>query len=339
MRQNSVMPSRRRAPAHRVACLVFDGLSPFEMGTVAEVFAVNRPELDVPWWYSFTLCTPEPGRLRAIGGFGVEVRAGLAAVRRADTVVVPHFPDVEADLPGPVAAELGAARDRGARILSICTGAFALASAGLLDGLAATTHWRHVRRLRDRFPAVDVRPDVLWVDNGQVLTSAGTAAGIDLCLHLIRRDHGAQVAGRVANRMVVAAHREGGQAQFVDQPVDPAPADDPIAEAIVYARENLAGDLNVDVLARVAHLSTRQFERRFLEAVGLTPGRWIARRRIEAGRSLLAADDLPVEAVAARVGLSAAGFRATFKQTLGLSPAAYRAQHALYRSEPGTATT
>lgn len=331
MRQNNDMTSRRRAAAHQVACLVFDGLAPFEMGTVAEVFAVQRAELDVPWWYSFTLCTPEPGRLRAIGGFDVQVRAGLAAVRRADTVVVPHFPDVRADVTAPVAAELRAARDRGARVLSICTGAFALASAGLLDGLAATTHWRHVPRLRDRFRAVDVRPDVLYVDNGQILTSAGTAAGIDLCLHLIRRDHGAQVAGRVANRMVVAAHREGGQAQFVEQPVEPAPADDPIAGAIVYAKANLAGDLNVDVLARVAHLSTRQFERRFLDAVGVTPGRWIARRRIEAGRSLLTDAGLPVEAVAARVGLSAAGFRATFKQTVGLSPAAYRAHHAIPR--------
>jgi AraC family transcriptional activator FtrA len=329
MRQNSDMTSRRRAPAHQVACLVFDGVSPFEMGTVAEFFAVPRPELDVPWWYSFTLCTPEPGRIRAIGGFEVDVRAGLAALAHADTVVVPHVPDVDAPVTEPVAAALQAANDRGARLLSICTGAFALASAGVLDGLAATTHWRHVERLRERFPSVEVRPDVLYVDNGRVLTSAGTAAGIDLCLHVIRRDHGAPVAGRVANRMVVAAHREGGQAQFVDQPVDPAPADDPIADAVAYAKANLAGDLTVDVLARVAHLSTRQFERRFRHAVGVTPGRWIARRRIEAGRSLLTDADLPVESVAARVGLSVAGFRATFKQTVGLSPAAYRAQHAV----------
>jgi AraC family transcriptional activator FtrA len=151
------------------------------------------------------------------------------------------------------------------------------------------------------------------------------------CLHLIRRDHGSQIASRVANRMVIAAHREGGQSQFVEQPVDPAPADDPIAAAITYARANLAGDLNVEVLARVAHLSTRQFERRFLDAMGVTPGRWIARRRIEAGRSLLTDADLPVESVAARVGLSVAGFRATFKQVVGLSPAAYRAQHAVHR--------
>lgn len=322
------MTSRRRAPAHHVACLVFDGLAPFEMGTVAEVFAVPRPEMDVSWWYSFTLCTPEPGRLRAVGGFDVDVRAGLAAVRRADTVVVPHFPDVEADVPPPVAAELRAARNRGARVVSICTGAFALASAGLLDGLAATTHWRHVRRLHERFPEIDVRPDVLYVDNGQILTSAGTAAGIDLCLHLIRRDHGAQVAGRVANRMVVAAHREGGQAQFVEQPVEPAPADDPIAEAIAYAKANLGADLTVDVLAGVAHLSTRQFERRFLDAVGATPGRWLARRRIEVGRALLSGSDIPVEAVAGRVGLSVAGFRATFKHGVGVSPAAYRTLHA-----------
>ncbi len=308
-----------------MACLVFDGLAPFEMGTVAEVFGVSRPELEVPWWYSFTLCTPAPGRLRAIGGFDIQVGAGLDALRRADTVVVPHVPDVEADLPAPVAESLRAARDRGARLMSICTGAFALAGAGILDGLPATTHWRHARRLQERFPAVTVRPGVLYVDNGQILTSAGTAAGIDLCLHVIRRDHGAQVAGRVANRMVVAAHREGGQAQFVEQPVEPDLADDPIAAAVSYARDNLAGDLGVPVLARVAHLSTRQFERRFQEALRTTPGRWISRQRIEASRVLLAESDLPVDTVAERVGLSVAGFRATFKQSVGISPAGYRA--------------
>lgn len=322
------MTDGQRTSAHRVACLVFDGLAPFEMGTVAEVFAVPRPELDVPWWYSFTLCTPEPGRVRAVGGFAVEVGAGLDALRRADTVVVPHVPDVEADVSAPVAHALRAARDRGARLMSICTGAFALASAGVLDGLTATTHWRFADRLRERFPAIDVTPGVLYVDNGQILTSAGTAAGIDLCLHVVRRDHGAAVAGRVANRMVVAAHREGGQDQFVEQPVEPVPADDPIAAAVGHARDNLADELSVPALARLAHLSTRQFERRFREALGIPPGRWIAQRRIEAGRDLLARSDLPVELIAERVGLSVAGFRATFKQTVGLSPAAYRARHA-----------
>lgn len=326
MRQNSDMTVRRRGPAHRVACLVFDGIAPFELGTVVEVFAVSRPELDVPWWYLFTLCAERPGPHRATGGFDIDVKGGLDALRRANTVVIANFPDLEADVSAPVARQLRAARDRGARLLSICTGAFALASAGVLDGLPATTHWRYARRLQERFPAVDVRPGVLYVDNGQTLTSAGTAAGIDLCLHLVRRDHGPAVAGRVANRMVVAAHREGGQSQFVEQPVEPAPADDPIATAVGFARESLSGELNVDVLARVAHLSTRQFERRFQEALGVTPGRWIARQRIEAGRAMLAESDLPVDAVAQRVGLSPAGFRATFKQGVGLSPAAYRAQ-------------
>lgn len=321
------MKVQGRGPAHRVACLAFDGITPFELGTVAEVFAIPRPELEVPWWYSFTLCAEVPGTYGAIGGFDVTIRAGLEALRRADTIVVPNVADVEADVTPRVARELRRARDRGARIMSICTGAFALASAGLLDGLEATTHWRHARRLQQRFPHVTVRPSVLYVDNGQILTSAGTAAGIDLCLHVVRRDHGHAVASSVANRMVVASHREGGQSQFIEQPVTPAPADDPVALVVSYVRDNLAGDLCVETLARVALLSTRQFERRFNEALTLSPGRWVVRERVQASRELLAGSDLPIELVAERVGMSAAGFRANFKQEIGISPAAYRRQH------------
>lgn len=326
-RQNNDMRVQGLGRAHRVACLVFDGITPFELGTVAEVFATPRPELEVPWWYSFALCAEVPGSYRAIGGFDVTIRAGLETLRRADTIVVPNVADVEADVAPRVARELLRARDRGARIMSICTGAFALASAGLLDGLEATTHWRHVGRLQQRFPRVTVRPSVLYVDNGRILTSAGTAAGIDLCLHVVRRDHGPAVASSVANRMVVASHREGGQSQFIEQPVAPAPTDDPVALAVSYVRDNLAGDLCVETLARVALLSTRQFERRFNEALALSPGRWVVRERVQASRELLAGSDLSIELVAERVGMSAAGFRANFKREIGISPAAYRRQH------------
>ncbi len=305
---------------HTIAVLALDAVVPLDLAIPAQIFGTYE---EAP--YRVTVCAARP-TITTTAGFTITAQAGLEALRDADTVIVPGFVD---HLVPPSDEVLDALRAARGRKVSICTGAFALASAGLLDGLAATTHWRHVRRLQDRFPAVAVRPDVLYVDNGQVLTSAGTAAGIDLCLHLVRRDHGAQIAGRVANRMVIAAHREGGQAQFVEQPIDPAPTDDPITDAINYAKGNLSGDLDVDTLARVAHLSTRQFERRFVDAMGVTPGRWIARRRIEAARSLLTDADLPVESVAARVGLSAAGFRATFKRAVGLSPAAYRAQHAV----------
>jgi AraC family transcriptional activator FtrA len=321
------MPLTRRGTPHRVACLAFDGITPFELGTVAEVFATPRPELDVPWWYSFTLCTESPGTHRAVGGFGIQIRAGLEELRRADTIVIPGVPDVTGDVAPKAARALQQARDRGARVMSICTGAFALASAGLLDGLEATTHWRHAGLLKERFPLVTVRPGVLYVDNGQILTSAGTAAGIDLCLHVVRRDHGAVIASRVANRMVVAAHREGGQSQFMEQPVRTAVADDPVAAAVSYTRENLASDLSVEALARIAHLSPRQFERRFNDALGSSPGRWVSSQRIQAGQTLLASTDLPVEHVAQQVGMSVAGFRQTFKTDIGISPAAYRRQH------------
>jgi len=311
-----------------VACLVFDGVNSFELGTVGEVFATMHPDLEVPWWYSLALCTERPGTVRTAAGFDVHVSAGLDALRRADTVIVPsNIFEVDGDVSPAVARELRRARDRGARIASICTGAFALASAGLLDGLEATTHWRFADRLAQRFPEVRVRPRVLYVDNGRILTSAGVAAGVDLCLHMVRCDHGPEIASRLANWMVVAAHREGGQSQFFEQPVASAPADDPIANVVNYVRDNLAGDLSVDTLARVALLSPRQFERRFFDALCSSPGRWVAHERVQAGRELLAGSDLPIDLVAERIGMSVAGFRAHFKQEVGISPAAYRRQH------------
>lgn len=319
--------SSRKRP-HRVACLVFDGVNTFELGTVGEVFATLHPDLVVPWWYRLTICTERPGPIRTAAGFAIDVPDGLEAIRAADTVIVPSSVDEIAGEASPaVIAALRDARDRGARIASICAGAFTLASAGLLDGLEATTHWRFADELAERYPAVTVRPRVLYVDHGRVLTSAGVAAGVDLCLHLVRRDHGPEVASRLANWMVVAAHREGGQSQFFEQPVASAPPDDPIATAVVHARENLEGDLGVEALARVALLSTRQFERRFNDAMGISPGRWVVRERIRASRELLAGSDAPVELVAERVGMSPAGFRANFKAEVGISPAAYRRQH------------
>ncbi|RNL78827.1 GlxA family transcriptional regulator [Nocardioides marmorisolisilvae] len=319
--------STRKRP-HRVACLVFDGVNTFELGTVGEVFATLHPDLVVPWWYDLTICTEDPGPVRTAAGFDIDVPAGLEAIRTADTVIVPSSVyEIERAARPAVVAELQRARDRGARIASICAGAFILAAAGLLDGLEATTHWRFADDLAERYPAVTVRPRVLYVDHGRILTSAGVAAGVDLCLHLVRRDHGPEIASRLANWMVVAAHREGGQSQFFEQPVSSAPLDDPIATSVNHARDNLAGDLSVESLARVALLSTRQFERRFNEAMEISPGRWVVRERIRASRELLAGSDVPVELIAERVGMSPAGFRANFKAEVGISPAAYRRQH------------
>ena len=216
-------------PSHRVTVLAHSGLAPFELGVAAEVFALPRPELEVDRWYSFSVCAEQPGVLEALGGFGLVVGHGLEELGRADTIILPGAPDVHGDPSPRLVSALRRAHDRGARLVSICSGAFVLAATGLLDGRQAATHWRYAPLLARRFPPVHVVADVLYVDGEDVLTSAGTAAGIDLCLHLVRKDHGAAIANRVARRMVVAAQRDGGQAQFVDTPV-PAPAtDDPVA--------------------------------------------------------------------------------------------------------------
>ncbi len=310
--------------AHRVACLAFEGLAPFELGVAAEIFALARPELGVDRWYEFELCAPEPGPLRVVGGFSVVAPHGLEALARADTIVVPGVPDPHGDPPEAVLAALRAAHARGARVVSICSGAFALAAAGLLDGREAATHWRYASLLAERFPAVRVNAGVLYLDTGSVLTSAGTAAGIDLCLHLVRRDHGSEVANRVARRMVVAAHRDGGQAQFIERPVARAEGDDPVGRAMEHALERLAEPLSVTDLARSAHLSARQLERRFRAATGTSPGRWLIGRRVEASLAMLEAGAQSVEAVAAAVGLTPAGYRRHFRARMGISPAAYR---------------
>ena len=308
---------------HRVACLAVDGLAPFELGVVTEVFALPRPELGAGWRYAFALCAERPGPLRMVGGFDVVAPHGLEEVARADTVIVPGVADPHTDPSPAVLDALRAAHARGARMVSICSGAFALAAAGLLDGVEAATHWRYAALLRERFPAVRVDDGVLYVDGGQVLTSAGTAAGIDLCLHLVRADHGADVANRVARRMVVAAHRDGGQAQFIERPVPRAAGDDPVGRAIEHALAHLGEPLTVGDLARRAHLSPRQLERRFRAATGTSPGRWLISQRVEASLPLLEAGD-GVEDVAGAVGFTPAGYRRHFRSRLGISPSAYR---------------
>ena len=311
--------------AHRVTVLAYDGLAPFELGVAAEVFALPRPELDVDWWYDFSVCAERPGVLPALGGFGLAVDRGLDELARADTVILPGAADVHGDPPGPLVDALLAAHARGARLVSICSGAFVLASTGLLDGRQAATHWRYAPLLARRYPRVRVRSDVLYVDGEDVLTSAGTAAGIDLCLHLVRRDHGADVANRVARRMVVAAHRDGGQAQFVDQPVPSRPDDDPIAGAMDWALGRLPERIGVDDLARHAHLSPRQFSRRFRAATGASPAAWLLRRRLDAALPLLESSHEPVERVAARVGFpTPAAFRRHFTRAYGVAPSHWR---------------
>ncbi len=313
---------------HVVACLAVEGMAPFELGVVAEVFALERPELAVSGWdYAFAVAAERPGAVALVGGTSLVVPHGLELVAgTADTVVVPAAADVHADPSPAVVAALRAAHARGARLVSICSGAFVLAATGLLDGREAATHWRYAALLAERFPAVRVTADVLYVDAGdRVLTSAGTAAGIDLCLHLVRADLGAAAANSVARRMVVAPHRAGGQAQFVEQPVPAAPADDPVAAAMAFARARLAEPLQLADLARAAHVSERTLTRRFAAATGTSPARWLLDQRVAAALPLLEATDHPVEHVGTLVGLpSPAAFRRHFTRAMGVPPSHWR---------------
>jgi AraC family transcriptional activator FtrA len=313
------------ARPYRVSVLAYDGLSPFELAIAAEVFGLDRPELDARWWYEFHVCAERSGPLRTLGAFDVVAGEGLDRLAAADTVIVPGAPDVHGDPSEALVAALRSAHAGGARVVSICTGAFTLAAAGLLDGRPATTHWRHAALLARRYPRVLVTPDVLYVDDGDILTSAGTAAGIDLCLHIVRKDHGAEVANRVARGMVVAAHRDGGQAQFVERAVLPTVSDPAILEAIAHIRGNLQADLALEGLAARVHLSPRQFSRRFGAATGSSPGDWILRERLEAGRALLERGSDGIDAIARRVGLpNTSGFRRHFRKSYGVPPAKYR---------------
>ena len=316
---------RNGGDSHQVVALVYDGLSPFELAIAAEVFGLARPELEAPWWYEFHVCAERPGLLRTLGSFDLVAANGLERLASADTIIVPGCPDLHGDPSEELVASLRTAHARGARLVSICAGAFTLAGASLLDGRTATTHWRHAPLLARRYPRVTVTPDVLYVDHGDILTSAGTAAGIDLCLHLVRGDHGAEIANRVARGMVVAAHRDGGQAQFVERAVPPAVSDPAIVETIAFVRGNLREALTLDGLAARVHLSPRQFSRRFSAATGSSPGDWILRERLDAGRALLERGSDGIEDVARRVGLpNASGFRRHFRETYGVPPAKYR---------------
>jgi transcriptional regulator GlxA family with amidase domain len=305
---------------HRVAVLVLDGAKPLDVGIPAQVFS-NRPSMP----YEVRVCGPRAGTVRGGDGLAYAVGRGLEAVDWAQTIFVPgyRFP---ADTPPPpaVVAALREAHAEGKRIAAISTGAFALAAAGLLDGRRATTHWHYTRVLRDRYPEVEVDEDVLFVDEGTVLTSAGAASGIDLCLHIVRRDHGVGLANHVARRLVSAPHRSGGQAQYIERSV-PEPADDSFAATREWALRHLGDALTLDVLAGHANVSPRTFSRRFIESTGYSPMQWVLRARVDLARELLEQSDLAVDQVAARVGLGTdANLRAHFRRILGTSPTEYR---------------
>lgn len=310
---------------HSVSVLVFDGMAPFELGAVVEVFGLPRPELG-GLRYDLRVCSADRGPLRAVGGFTMATEHGLDVFASADTVMVVAVPDVRGEVPPEVVAALREAHARGARVVSICSGAFALAAAGLLDGREATTHWRYADLLQRRYPAVRVTPDVLYVDGGDVLTGAGSAAGLDLCLHLVRKDHGARVANSVARRLVVPPHRDGGQAQFVEAAVRPLPGeDDAVARGMAWALDHLAEPITVAGMARAARVAPRTFIRHFQRRTGTSPIRWVITQRIMAALPLLEDGTMPIEAIGAAVGFeSPVTFRHHFTRAMRTSPSAYR---------------
>ncbi|HEX3426833.1 MAG TPA: helix-turn-helix domain-containing protein [Acidimicrobiales bacterium] len=308
---------------HLVAAVVFDGVSPFEFAVACEVFGIDRTkDVGVPW-YRFLVCAAGPTPVRAGTGFTIGTSHGLEALRRADTILVPAG---EGEKNEELLDALRRAHKRGARIMSVCTGAFVLAAAGLLDGRRATTHWAHAAELSRRYPLVQVDPDVLYVDDGDILTSAGTAAGIDLCLYVVRLDYGAEAANIVARRMVVPPHRDGGQAQFVAQPLpEVSLACDPFTEALAWALEHLEEDLSIGQLAARAAMSPRTFARRFGDTHGTTPHQWLLRQRVLLAQRLLETTDLGVEQVAARCGMgTAANLRQHFQRIVRNTPQGYR---------------
>jgi len=311
------------AKKHLVVALAYDGLCTFEFGCTVELFALDRPELGVDW-YDFAVCAVEPGPIRAAGGILVQAPYDPALLERADTIVIPGWRDADDEPPAALLAQIRAAHTRGARLCTICSGVFILAAAGVLDGLRATTHWRYAERLQRSYPRVQVLADDLYVDEGQVITSAGSAAGLDMLLHLVRRDYGARVGNMVAQRLVVAPHREGGQAQFLPRPM----AHDEqgrLSRLMDWLRSHPAEPHTVASMAERAAMSPRTLQRQFQDATGMGPVEWLVRERVAIAKDLLESPDIALAQVAERAGFgSEESLRHHFRRVASTTPGAYR---------------
>jgi transcriptional regulator GlxA family with amidase domain len=318
-----------------VAVVVLNGFEPFEFGVVCEVFGIDRSDDGLPT-YDFAVVEGEPGPIRSRNDFTIEAKHGLDRLERADLIAVPALADWLAlpdttgaiprarEFPGPLLAALRRAVDRGAWVLSVCSGAFVLGAAGLLDGRRCTTHWRHAGLLARTYPDAKVDPDVLYVDDDQVITSAGTAAGIDACLYLVRKEQGTRVANGIARRMVVPPHRDGGQAQYINQPV-PSCSGDTFGDLLEWLPGHLASPVTVTQMAAQAHMSPRTFARRFVQETGTTPQRWIVGQRVLLAQQLLEETDETIDAIAGKAGFgNAAALRHHFSAWRGITPNAYR---------------
>jgi transcriptional regulator GlxA family with amidase domain len=327
MRKNQAMTQADGTVQHRIAVLALDNVVAFDLGVPAQVFGAARSAAGRRL-YRITTCTPDGGPIRTTAGFQVVPDHDLSVIADADTVIVPGIHDgpplTDGTVAPSVAAALVAAHDRGARVMSICTGASVLAAAGLLDGRPATTHWRYTDRFRRLYPDVKLDPDVLFVDDGTVLTSAGVGAGIDLCLHVIRRDHGSEVANRAARRCVVPPWRDGGQAQYIERPL-PRTMAATTADTRGWALSRLQDPLTLRALAAHASMSVRTFTRRFRAETGVSPTRWLREQRIDRARLLLETTHLSVDQVARQAGFgTATSLRQHLNAAIGVAPIAYR---------------
>lgn len=322
----NIMPKPQKTPAPNrlVVALAYDGLCTFEFGVAVEIFGLARPEMGEEW-YRFAVASVDDGEMRAVGGLRFVTDGGLDLLEQASTIIVPGWRGIHEPVPEALCAALRKAHENGARVLSLCSGVFVLAAAGLLNGRQATTHWRYTDSLKAQFSEIEVLPDVLYVDGGTVLTAAGSAAGIDLCLHLIRRDFGTKAANMVARRLVVVPHRDGGQAQFIDKAV-PEPHEKARLGPLLGAMQaRLTEDYTVARLAGMAGMSSRTFLRRFEAATGTTPAKWLLLQRLSKAKDLLETSRLGIETIAETSGLgSAANLRHHFRQQFSTTPAAYR---------------
>jgi transcriptional regulator GlxA family with amidase domain len=324
MRDEAARPATRSERARSVAVLAYDGVAMFELGVACDIFGAAMGVLfDTPW-YELSLCAATPGLVGSDAGFGIDVPHGIDRLRRAGTIVVAPT-DLPDAVPPVILDELRRAHRRGQRIVSLCTGSSILAAAGLLDGRRATTHWAECDTLARQYPLVEVDPDVLYVDEGDLLTSAGSAASIDLLLHVVRKDYGTEIANRVARDLVVPPHRNGDQAQYIDTPMPSYSGADLFVEALGWAQSHLDEAVTVDDLAARSAMSPRTFARRFGETTGTTPYRWLLRQRVERAQRLLETTDLSIDLIATRSGFGTAdNLRKHFRRTVHTSPYSYR---------------
>ncbi|HBI6861465.1 TPA: transcriptional regulator FtrA [Enterobacter cloacae] len=326
MPENSKKMTNLRHARPRAVVLAYDGLCTFEFGVAVEIFGLPRPEMGDAW-YRFAVAGVDEGELRATGGIRMLADGDLRLLETADLIVVPGWRGMDEPVPEALRQALREAHGRGCRLLSICSGVFVLAASGLLNGRKATTHWRYTEALKTRYPAITVVEDVLYQDEGDILTSAGSAAGIDLCLHVVRRDYGIEAANRVARRLVIPPHRDGSQTQQLSRPVAQLRESQRLGQLFDYLHQHLAVGHTVESLSRRVGMSQRTFLRRFQDATGTTPARWLLNARLQRARDFLENSRLGIDAIAEQTGFGqGATLRHHFRQQYALSPAQYRKQ-------------